>query len=192
MLVLAVLMLLSVVRPAYLQRPTLDQVSISCPQHVTFGDQFLLHGYDLDQEPLAVTLTLYWEALRTPDFDYSVFVHLVDETGEMIGQRDHAPGSDRNHPPTAWRPGEVLVDSHLIPLLRSPEGPLQMRMGVYNWSNGERMMAFIDDEPAGDAVVFDVGKRSRQPWVFLLTGGVLVTIGAAVYLLWSRRPTKES
>jgi hypothetical protein len=191
MLVLAVIMLLGVVRPAYLQRPTLDQVSISHPQQVTFGDQFLLHGYDMDQEPMAVTLTLYWEALRTPDFDYSVFVHLVDETGEMIGQRDHAPGSDRNHPPTAWKPGEVLVDSHRIPLLRSPEGTLQMRMGVYNWATGERMMASVDGEPASDAVVFDVGTSSQRAWVFLLAGGVLVMIGAAVYVIWSRRPAQE-
>jgi hypothetical protein len=53
------------------------------------------------------------------------------------------------------------------------------------------MMASIDGEPAGDAVVFDVGTSPRRPGVFLLAGGVLVMVGAAVYFLWSRRPAKE-
>jgi len=154
---LAVYVPFGVIRPAYLPQLRADQVSISHPLQVTFGDQFLLRGYDLEQEPLAVTLTLYWESPRRPDFDYSVFVHLVDERGELIGQQDHAPGSDRNHPPTTWSPGEVVVDSHRILLLRSMEGPVQMRVGVYNWATGERLMAFVEGESVGDLIILKEG-----------------------------------
>ena len=52
-------------------------------------------------------------------------------------------------------------------------------------------MASIDGETAGDAVVFDVAASSRRPWIFLLIGPVLVMVGVAVYLFWSRWPTKE-
>jgi len=154
---LAVYVPFGVIRPAYLPQLGADQVSISHPLQVTFGDQFLLRGYDLEQEPLAVTLTLYWESPRRPDFDYSVFVHLVDERGELIGQQDHAPGSDRNHPPTTWSPGEVVVDSHRILLLRSMKGPVQMRVGVYNWATGERLMAFVEGESVGDVITLKEG-----------------------------------
>lgn len=184
---LAVYVPFYVIRPAYLPQSTLDRVTISHPQQVSFGEQFLLHGYDLDQEPLAVTLTLYWEALCTPDFDYSVFVHLVDQMGELVGQQDHAPGSDRNYPPTAWKPGEVIVDPHTIPLLRSPEGPLQIRMGVYNWSTGERMIASAEGEPIGDSLVFEAGTVSNLPLALLLVGGGLVAIGTIFYILWATR-----
>ncbi|MDY7076449.1 MAG: hypothetical protein SXV54_05935 [Chloroflexota bacterium] len=185
---LAVYMPLCVIWPAYLPQPTIDQVSISHPRQATFGDQFLLHGYDLEQEPLAVTLTLYWEALRVPDFDYSVFVHLTDQTGELLGQQDHAPGSDRNHPPTTWKPGEVIADPHRIPLLRPIQGTLQIRVGVYNWATGERMTIFTEDEfPMGDSILLQVESPSNQVLVFLLAGGGLVAVSMVVYFLWIRR-----
>ncbi|MCP4515001.1 MAG: hypothetical protein GY824_07215, partial [Delftia sp.] len=49
--------------------------------------QIALVGYDSSTDLSAdntLTLTLYWQALRSPQGDYKVFVHLLDEKGEQV------------------------------------------------------------------------------------------------------------
>ena len=181
---LALYMPLKVIRPAYAP-PIDEEIVISHPLEVTFGDQFLLRGYDLEQDSLSVTVTLYWKALRRPDFDYSVFVHLVDGEGNLVGQQDHAPGSDRNHPPLTWRPGEEIADPHRIPLIAAPQGALEMRIGVYNWATGERLPAYVDGEPMGDMVTIQAGS-ARTPWPLILGGGGLLVVVIGTWVLWRR------
>ncbi len=169
-----------IIAPAY--RPARTAASPEHPLDVTFGDLFHLRGYTLTQDALAVKVTLYWEAMRRPDFDYSVFVHLLTPSGELIGQQDHAPGSDRNYPPTAWRAGETIADVHRISLLRAPQGPLLMRIGVYNWATGDRL-------PTGDgadALELRVSGSSRWPGL-LLPVAVALVVGAILTLRRHRR-----
>src|SRR5579884_2279032 len=63
----------------------------------TFGNTFALRGYRLQPgaNGSTLTVTLYWQADRRPDFDYSVFVHLIDGSGRMVAQNDHPPGDAR-------------------------------------------------------------------------------------------------
>lgn len=56
-------------------------------------------------------LTLTWQAHGPLDKDYSVFVHLLDATGNKIAQHDGAPAGGAR-PTHTWRPGEVIRDRH--------------------------------------------------------------------------------
>lgn len=111
-----------------------------------FGEMISLRGHDWSGGAVqtgyasAVTLRLYWQALRPPDFDYSVFVHVVGADGAKVAQSDHAPGASLDYPPTRWKKGDVVVDEHLIRLPAAiPLGNCSLEVGLYNWATGERL-----------------------------------------------------
>ncbi|HRO91471.1 MAG TPA: hypothetical protein PLC06_13315 [Promineifilum sp.] len=83
----------------------------------------------------AILLTIYWEADRAIEADYSIAVHLVAHdppTGpdDVLNQADHAHPVDGWYPTTRWRPGEIVRDSYLLEV---PEGshPAAIRIAMY-------------------------------------------------------------
>jgi len=124
---------------------------------VSFGRTFELKGYKLgvDRASLQASVTLYWQASRPPDWDYAVFVHVIDDAGRMVAQKDQVPGASLGYPPTAWQPGDVIADKHAF-TLPAPRGTYRLRVGVYRWQSGERMPAWSSAEPIGDSVLLDV------------------------------------
>ena len=71
--------------------------------NATLGDAIRLVGATIAQpgapgQPLGVTLV--WQALRPPDADYVVFVHLMDATGKLVAQSDATPAGD--YPTSRW------------------------------------------------------------------------------------------
>ncbi|MBC7255776.1 MAG: hypothetical protein H5T66_06695, partial [Chloroflexi bacterium] len=112
-----------------------------------FGEMIALRGYEVRADPLLegvngkVIVRLYWQALRPPDFDYSVFVHVLDAEGNLVTQSDHAPGAVAGYPPTYWRRGQVVVDEHIVPIpAQLASGSYAIEVGVYNWATGERLL----------------------------------------------------
>jgi hypothetical protein len=107
----------------------------------TFGNAIQLQGYDLAVAETAVNLTLYWHSLQTVTADYDVFVHLLDESGNIIAQADQQPM--RGFAPTSlWQPGDTIRDPLTIPL--PPEllaGSYRLIAGVYLRETGERLTA---------------------------------------------------
>ncbi len=112
------------------------------PVGVDFGSVARLLGYDLSDETVAyadrLTVTLFWEALRSPHLNYQVFVHLMAD-GELVAQHDGAPACD--HAPTSlWESGEIVRDAHSLVMDRSiPPGSLEIRVGMYNLLTLERL-----------------------------------------------------
>ena len=82
-----------------------------------FGETIRLDSYHYDEpmpgEPWNVTL--FWEALERPVKDYTVFVHLLDDEGQIAVSHDGMPLEDR-FPTSAWRPGMVIPDKHTLAL----------------------------------------------------------------------------
>ncbi len=64
-----------------------------------------------------ITLTLYWQAMRIPDRDYTVFVHVRDQSGEQVTQADAMPNQNR-YPTSYWATDEIVGDPHPIDLPR--------------------------------------------------------------------------
>jgi len=87
---------------------------ISHPLKVEFGDQVRLLGYDVKLETGQVRLTLYWQALREMDENYTVFTHVVDIGGGLAGQKDSWP-HEGDYPTSFWMRGEVVKDEYIIP-----------------------------------------------------------------------------
>ena len=85
---------------------------------------------------------LYWQARAPMDEDYIVFVHLLDEGGNLRAQQDCRP--QRGDSPTSlWRRGEVIWDSHEIPLPPDlPAGTYRLVAGMYLLESMERLPVF--------------------------------------------------
>jgi len=122
------------------------------------GEQVLLVGYDLPQTTVhagtRMWVTLYWEALQPMNQDYSVFVHLVDNRGVTIAQRDSWPGAG-NDPTSDWQVGQVRRDVHPldVPMSLLAQGPCRLQVGLYDYATGQRLPVHAQDTGAGDLVI---------------------------------------
>jgi len=115
----------------------------SQPQHtldVSFGETLHLIGYNAAQEPGdTVRVTLFWKPMQKMDRRFSSFVHLNDATGKTLSGHDHQPGGDY-YPTEKWKPGEVLLDTHTLPLPKElTTGEYQLATGLYVWPSMERL-----------------------------------------------------
>ncbi|MEZ4593446.1 MAG: glycosyltransferase family 39 protein, partial [Chloroflexota bacterium] len=79
--------------------------------NANFGPNIHLHSYDLAVADGAVDLTLFWQTVAPPTTGWFVFVHLVNEAGDIVAQRDLVP-ADGLRPTTGWRSDEVITDAH--------------------------------------------------------------------------------
>ena len=118
---------------------------IAARRPYTLGEHVALIGYSLPDGPAwasgPLTVTLHWRVLARMSEDYQVFVHLLDESGERIGQGDGPPlGGD--YPTSFWTPGETLADPHIIPLTSAPPPGAYLLVGLYRLSDGARLPAY--------------------------------------------------
>lgn len=110
---------------------------------VTFGNAIQLTGYDLTP---ANQLTLYWRSLAPVDADLTLFVHLLDEAGNIIAQAD-APPTNGVYPTRWWSPGELIADRRELP---AAPGVVSLRLGLYNAFNGQRLPVSESSLPVQD------------------------------------------
>ena len=95
-------------------------------------------------------LTFYWQAQAVPERDYAVFVHLVNEAGEIVAQVDSIPAGG-TRPTTGWRAREVITDSHNLPIPADlPPGPYRVYLGLYDPAGGTRPSVTLDGAPQPD------------------------------------------
>jgi hypothetical protein len=127
--------------PLKVPLPQIEQIPGSSP--VTFGQTIQLKGYKIDLRRLkaeqTIQIDLRWRALATPDRDYTVFIHLLDEMGNLVAGNDSPPLAGR-YPTTIWTPGEEIADPHRlsIPGHIAP-GQYHLAMGLYYQPTGERL-----------------------------------------------------
>jgi len=114
------------------------------------GETVMLLGYDLEPAEVRpgeqLRLTLYWQCLGLMDTSYTVFVHLLDEEGNIRGQQDSMPGQGAL-PTTSWVEDEVIVDAYELPVaLDAAPGPHSIAVGMYDADTGDRLPVY--DEQA--------------------------------------------
>lgn len=125
------------------------QMNAPTPQTATdvrFGAVARLAGYDRGETADgALNITLHWQALGASDRPLTVFVHLLDEQGNVVGYGDSEPGGGA-YPTTGWLKGEYLADTHTITFQAGAlaEGQARLAVGLYDPTTGERLLT--DDE----------------------------------------------
>jgi len=126
-----------------------------------FGSEIRLVGYQVaTPEPHPgddVRLVLYWQADAKPAGDFSIFIHILNESGELVAQRDSMPRDDAL-PTSHWPAGDLLDDTHLISLPTDlPAGDYQIVLGMYVWQTGDRLpvTTLAGKEIPNGAIVLD-------------------------------------
>lgn len=108
-----------------------------------FGGALELLEAQLPEAPVpagaAFALRTYWSVQSPVTRDYSVFVHMVDDAGRLVAQKDGAPTLGR-YPTSAWGPGEVVYDEREITLPDDlPPGDYRLLVGLYDPVKGVRL-----------------------------------------------------
>jgi hypothetical protein len=85
-------------------------------------------------------LTLVWEALAQPAADYTVFVHVVDRSGNLATTVDGPPVNGR-YPTSVWEPEEVIHDVRALPVFDLGPATYDLLVGLYREGSGERVIA---------------------------------------------------
>jgi hypothetical protein len=99
-----------------------------------FAGLISLRGYDLVADPPGIVL--YWQAKAPMSEDFTVFVHVLDAGGQIVGQMDSQP-LEGNYPTSWWAPGELIVDRRSAPV-KTP-GSYRLLVGWYRLSDGSRL-----------------------------------------------------
>ena len=113
------------------------------PLEATFADQMELTSCAYEPGPSApagvLHVSLSWRSLHSTEGDYTVFVHLIDESERVWAQHDGEPvGGSR--PTSSWQPGEEVTDHHGLALPADlPPGEYRLAVGLYDVATGERL-----------------------------------------------------
>jgi hypothetical protein len=101
-----------------------------------------------------LVLNLYWRALASPELDYTIFIHVLDEAGNFITQKDTMP-ADGASPTSRWQPGQFVEDSHSIPVPENmPPGEYHILVGMYDFQTGARLpVTTPEGEELPDAII---------------------------------------
>jgi hypothetical protein len=122
------------------QWPTLPQ---ALPDEVVWQNGIALKGYALapskGQPGKTLTVKLYWQAGQPVGENYAVFVHLLDNAGQIKAQNDALPRAGA-YPTPWWQPGAVVEDVHALALPPDlPDGSYQVVVGLYRPEAGIRL-----------------------------------------------------
>ena len=99
-----------------------------------------------------IPLALQWRTPVPIKDSFSIFVHLVDSSGNLVTQYDGVPGGGLL-PMTVWKPGELITDR--FALILPPDfapGEYSIRVGIYNPASGLRLRVLSAAESGGDYV----------------------------------------
>jgi hypothetical protein len=119
-------------------------------RQMRFGDEIELLGYELQAgEPRSritpldgantrglssgqpLQINLYWRALAGMDRDYTLFIHVVDQQGQNVAQRD-LPLRYGDYQTSRWQPGELVIDRGDMGMPALPPGTYMLRIGLYD------------------------------------------------------------
>lgn len=113
------------------------------PLSANFDNKIKLLGYNLASSILrpseSLNLTIYWQSLAPVKDRYSVFVHLLDASGNLVAQRDSEP-EEGAAPTTSWLQGEVIADTYVVSLPPAlAPGDYVLETGIYLAATGTRL-----------------------------------------------------
>lgn len=107
--------------------------------------------------PIEATFTFVVLPNAAFDEDYHVFLHFVNNDGELIWTADHAPP----RPTTEWKPGGTIEYTRTILVPVCPYlGDTDVYMGLYSMENGTRLP--LDSDHVGQ-LAYRVGQLSLLP-----------------------------
>ena len=117
------------------------------PEETSFGGEVTFLGYDvlppavsdsaaedIPDERAPLRLVTYWRVDAPSGKPRMFFLHAVNENDRILAQ-DDALGAPAVH----WQAGDTLLQKHTL-VMPAEEGPLILRLGLYNPETGRRLL----------------------------------------------------
>jgi hypothetical protein len=116
-----------------------------------FDGQIAFSGYQMNVQDSQLALRLFWQARQSPAEDYTAFVHILDNNGDIVAQQDQQPAGGRM-PTSTWPSGYMLADDMVVILPHDlPHGKYRLVAGLYDPVTLKRLPIFDENgEPLGD------------------------------------------
>ena len=116
-----------------------------------FTSGIRLLGYSITEyEASEISFTLYWYAESTITNDLTVFVHMIDSSGDIVAQAD-GPPSHGYWPTSEWEPGIAVSDHHnLVHDIDTSREAHTIVIGLYDPASGLRVPAYNSSGVAWD------------------------------------------
>ncbi|MCA9917218.1 MAG: hypothetical protein KC445_04665 [Anaerolineales bacterium] len=92
-------------------------------------------------------LSLHWLAKAAPQQELKLFVHVLDEQGQLVNQLDTIP-CNWQCPTSQWQAGQTITDNAQLDLWGLPPGRYQIGLGLYDANTGERLPLSTGDGTA--------------------------------------------
>lgn len=152
------------------------------------GDSFRLLDFSLSTnqfvpgQPLQISLS--WETTGRPTADYTAFVHLVDQSGNLLAQTDQSLGASStfvngtrpNTNLTLWLPDDL------------PPGTFSIVIGLYDSTTGQQLPAdrpglyMVQIEVMADTAVPTPVRAPNDVWLISATQHARSSVDAPVTL----------
>lgn len=167
---LATVALLFYLAPAYARpaRFTILPPQVA-PLHAQFDSFVSLRGAFIHQSSVRpgepIDVDLYWEVNGRPPGNYLLFVHLGDETGQLVAQRDTHPGLG-NFPSSLWRPGDQFIDTIrlYVPETAYTPAKLDLSIGLYAPEGYRLALTGFGPHGAIEGDTLALGSLSLDTW----------------------------
>ena len=122
---------------------TEDDISNALNATVGQAQAIQLRGYDINQGQTekgpVLEVTLFWKATETISEDYTVFVQLLDASGNLVAQQDNPPLGGL-YPTSIWQPNALIPDSFTLDLPPDmPPETYRLITGMYRYPSLERL-----------------------------------------------------
>jgi 4-amino-4-deoxy-L-arabinose transferase-like glycosyltransferase len=89
-------------------------------------------------------LRTFWQIEQLFTSDYFIFVHVLNEAGQTVAQRDAPPWQGR-FPTSSWQPGTLIVDINDLPLpAELPPGEYTLVVGMFDPATGAHPSTQVD------------------------------------------------
>jgi hypothetical protein len=118
---------------------------------VNFSGKATLLSYQLAEDQQ--TLTLNWRADSSFETDYTVFIQAWRMPENKYTDGFDGPPVGGDYPTSLWKPGEIIIDTHLLDLTRLSPGTYNLLIGLYNPNTGERLPTSSLSGPLPDHAV---------------------------------------
>jgi hypothetical protein len=112
---------------------------VSTEVDAVFGDQIRLVGYDVEHSETQLVLTLYWQAIKRMERDYTVFVHVSSSSDGTIGAQYDGMPRDWTYLTSWWEKGEIVSDTIALDVSELSRGRYEVAVGVYEPDTMERL-----------------------------------------------------
>jgi hypothetical protein len=165
---LALLALVGYLAPAVRYPPPANLDAAGQPVEAQLGDVARVLALDVRPEMVhpgqPVYVSVVWEPLKQTTMPYNVFVHVIDEEGVLIAQRDTWPGLGRA-PTNVWEPNRAFVDTYRVDVPQTAYAPDQavVRVGLDAPGKGRLPVMGPESELLGDSIQVDAVAIDPNP-----------------------------